>query len=153
MIGVVRYLLQEVEQLVPGDEPEDVLAGPGEFVDELSLVAGNEVIRLAFELVDDVGFRPTRASDKRGSASIMTSFSTCTSMSAMSFMSSSASGLSWKVGFVGFDVQRDLAHAVDDVVESIGEAHRIGNVEAHDERVVEQLMDIGDDRRPDARRR
>ena len=42
VIGVVGHLLEEVEQLVPGNEPEHVLAGAGELVDELSLVAGNE---------------------------------------------------------------------------------------------------------------
>ena len=50
-----------------------------------------------------------------------------------------------QVDLVGFDVQRDLAHSVDDVIENVGEPHRIGNVEAHDERVVEQLVDLGDD--------
>ena len=46
---------------------------------------------------------------------------------------------------VGFQMQGHFAHAIDDIVEFIGQLHGIWNVEAHDERVVEQLMDLFDD--------
>ena len=39
----------------------------------------------------------------------------------------------------------DLAHAVDHIVEVVGQAHAVGNVEAQDEDIVEKLVDVIDD--------
>ncbi len=38
-----------------------------------------------------------------------------------------------QVWFVGVDVGGRVAHAIDDVVDFVGEAHGVGDVEAHDE--------------------
>ena len=57
-----------------------------------------------------------------------------------------ASGLQFADNrLVDVDVDRDFAHAVDDIVEIVGQPHAVGDVEAHDERVVEQFMDVVDD--------
>ena len=40
----------------------------------------------------------------------------------------------------------DLAHAVDHIVEVVGQSHAIGNVETEDKDVVQKLVDVIDDR-------
>ena len=61
--------------------------------------------------------------------------------------SSSASGRSGRTtGLVDIDVDGDLAHAVDHIVEVVGQSHAIGNVETEDKDVVQKLVDVIDDR-------
>src|SRR5262249_43589756 len=50
-----------------------------------------------------------------------------------------------QVQFVDVQVNGHLAHAVDDVIEVVRELHGVENVETHDERVVQELVDIVDD--------
>ena len=38
---------------------------------------------------------------------------------------------------VNIDVDGDLAHAVDDIVEVVGQPHAIGDVEAEDEDIIQ----------------
>jgi len=41
-------------------------------------------------------------------------------------------------------VCRCAAHAIDDVVDLVGKPHRVGDIEPHDERVVEELVELID---------
>ena len=48
-------------------------------------------------------------------------------------------------GLVDIYVHGEVAHAVDHIVEVVGQPHAIGNVEAQDEDIVQKLMDVIDD--------